>query len=60
MQPETNSALDDSGDAATALADTEAPQNDQMLVLVVGFAIGMTIGGMFLIYIVLASARLLT
>jgi hypothetical protein len=35
------------------------PDDEQLRLLVMGFATGLTIGGVFLIYIVLSAAKLL-
>lgn len=40
--------------------EAEGSHGDERMVLVVGFAVGMTIAGVFLVYIVLAAAQLLT
>jgi hypothetical protein len=39
--------------------EAESHQGDERFVLIVGFAIGMMIAGVFLVYIVLAAADLL-
>ena len=47
-------------DPVLAVLDDPPREQEEMRLLLVGFATGLAIGGIFLIYIVLATARLLT
>lgn len=43
-----------------AVEEPQLTHGDEFKVLVFGFALGMIIGGIFLLYVVLAAANLLT
>jgi hypothetical protein len=45
--------------AESSMEPEAPPADEQLRLLVIGFATGLTIGGVFLIYIVLSTAKLL-
>jgi|GraSoiStandDraft_43_1057313.scaffolds.fasta_scaffold1490595_2 hypothetical protein len=49
----------DSGAAAGLIPDEGARQSEELSVLVAGFATGMCIAGIFLIYIIMEAGKLL-
>jgi hypothetical protein len=59
-QHEANPAPIEEHGETVPIADPDTRQNDELRVMVIGFLVGMTIAGVFLVYIVLEAARLLT
>jgi hypothetical protein len=45
--------------AESSMEPEPPPEDEQLRLLLMGFATGLTIGGVFLIYIVLSTAKLL-